>query len=162
MHKLGMIGLALWLGLAGCGDSGDDGSAGTSGAGTGAGAGGGGTMAGMGGGGTSAGTSAGGTGGGATCDPASAMMGSGDPACQDCISTMCSDELAMCYGAGWASGTIGGVCETFLDCICACPSGDAACPVNCFTSASAECTSCLTTSGLCTATSCATACSGMM
>ena len=162
MRKLSMIGLVLWFGLAGCGDSDGDSGAGTGGtsAGT-SGGGSGGATAGTGGG--VAGTSGGGSGGSsgnAACSPTAAMMtsagSSSNPACDACVTNTC--DIAACYGPGWESGNITGPCKDFLDCICDCPENDVACPAGCLTGASTECFNCQTTVGLCIGTTCAADC----
>ena len=90
------------------------------------------------GGGTGGGTA--GTGGGSGgCDP---VGGSNDcPAYVDCAQDKCMAEYKQCLGDNFMSGTFGGPCKTYMECVVGC-NCDATCQQGCTMDAS--CQSCMT------------------
>jgi hypothetical protein len=97
----------------------------------------------------SAGTSSGGSSGsgtGGTGGECSVISGYGCAPLWECMNTNCSDEIGACYGANYMNNdATGSLCEDLWLCskdTCTC--GDNACLIGtCYTSAPADCQSCI-------------------
>lgn len=112
--KLGYFVVGLCAVVMAC-SSDDSGSSGTGGS------------AGTGGGTAGSGGSTAGSGGG-TCDP---VNGSNDcPAYVDCAEAKCMAEYKQCLGDSFMSGTFGGPCKTYMECVSGC-NCDATCQQGC-------------------------------
>lgn len=64
--------------------------------------------------------------GGGSCDDQAAI-----DAYADCIVTTCDAEYKQCFGADYATGTVGGACAELLTCAMDCQDCDQACLTDC-------------------------------
>jgi len=66
----------------------------------------------------------------------------------DCLYGKCDAQFQACYGAGYKSGSFGGVCQTYIGCFAKCACGDNNCRIACG-SPMGDCATCQMNLGLC-------------
>lgn len=92
---------------------------------------------------------------GATKDKFGNCYGSSNEECTGvdeyttCLTGKCDAEYNECFGAGYLSGTWGGLCGVYIQCTIACDCGDTACYTACGTGISQECSDCLASMATC-------------